>query len=663
MLKNAWNIEQNINQILVNHNYQSEDPSLIDTYIATGVNWGYVESQLAQHVDPMLLLTIAILLLIIIFTGYLIIYNVFQVSVTNDIRYYGLLKTIGTTGRQIKRMVRQQAWILSLFGIPLGLLTGYGIGCVLTPFVLLQLDGIQANTTSTNPIIFLIAAVFAFLTIHISCRRPCRIAANVSPIEAVRYTEKVYYGRSAKKSNERMSLPQMAWANLGRSRSKTAITILSLSLSILLLHLTFTFTNSFDMNKYLSKMVSDFIIADAHYFKIGEFWSADYAISEDIISAINKQSGMEGGGRVYGKSSAIEAFVTETDYRDEYADIYSPETLEQNIAQLEKNEDGLLPMDIQLYGMERYVLDQLKVVAGDISKLYDSSQPYIAAVYMENDYGVPKMDSHWANVGDAVTLRYIDEYEFYDLSTGSIIDPQALPEDAGYGTRPKTYHDVTYEVAVLVSIPYSLSYRYYSLNEFVLNDQVFRADSDTENIMYYSFDSSDASMHDMENFISAYTATEMPQLDYESKGSYAAAFESLQNTFLFTGGMLSIIVGLVGILNFLNAILTSIFTRSREFAMLQSIGMTNGQLKQMLIWEGLYYTLGAVLISSLCCLISAPMLSHTAERILWFLSYRFSPIPLLVMTPVFTILGVIIPLVLYRVTARKSLIERLRETE
>mgnify|MGYP002508837853 CR=1 FL=1 len=72
--------------------------------------------------------------------AYLIIYNVFQISVTNDIRFYGLLKTIGTTGRQIKRMIRQQALLLSLVGIPIGLLLGFVAGNILAPVIMAYLS-------------------------------------------------------------------------------------------------------------------------------------------------------------------------------------------------------------------------------------------------------------------------------------------------------------------------------------------------------------------------------------------------------------------------------------------------------------------------------------------------------------------------------------------
>ncbi len=97
MLKNGpRNIAGDLDQILENHGYQAES-SAQPGYIHTGVNWGYTGAQLSGSMDPATFIAICAVLLLIIFTGYLIIYNVFQISVTNDIRFYGLLKTIGTT--------------------------------------------------------------------------------------------------------------------------------------------------------------------------------------------------------------------------------------------------------------------------------------------------------------------------------------------------------------------------------------------------------------------------------------------------------------------------------------------------------------------------------------------------------------------------------------
>ena len=80
--------------------------------------------------DPPTVIGVLAALLLIILTGYLIIYNIFQISVIKDIRFYGLLKTIGTTGKQIKKIIRRQALVLAAIGIPIGLVAGYFV-CLL----------------------------------------------------------------------------------------------------------------------------------------------------------------------------------------------------------------------------------------------------------------------------------------------------------------------------------------------------------------------------------------------------------------------------------------------------------------------------------------------------------------------------------------------------
>ena len=102
MLKNgARSIASDLETILENHGYQSE--SMGENHISIGINWGYTGAQLSDKLDPAVVAIIAGVLLLILLTGYLIIYNVFQISVAGDIRYYGLLKAIGTTPRQLRR--------------------------------------------------------------------------------------------------------------------------------------------------------------------------------------------------------------------------------------------------------------------------------------------------------------------------------------------------------------------------------------------------------------------------------------------------------------------------------------------------------------------------------------------------------------------------------
>ena len=132
MLSSSLDIDGTMEEIEEDLGYQRDDPGA-DTYLNYGVNWGYTTAQAAAELDPGLLAAMAAFLLLVIFTGYLIIYNIFQISVTGDIRYYGLLKTIGVTPRQLRRIIRQQALLLCGVGCPLGLIAGWLVGSCLVP--------------------------------------------------------------------------------------------------------------------------------------------------------------------------------------------------------------------------------------------------------------------------------------------------------------------------------------------------------------------------------------------------------------------------------------------------------------------------------------------------------------------------------------------------
>lgn len=676
MFQNASSIEKDFITVLENHGYQNEDPDK-DNYIKIGINWGYVGAQLSDSMDFSVILGIATALILIIFTGYLIIYNIFQISVTGDIRYYGLLKTIGTTGKQIKKIVITQSLFLSVVGIPIGLLLGYGAGVLLAP-VITQTAAINNSvyyaSASANPVIFIGAALFSVVTVLISCREPAKIAGKVSPIEALRYIEsdRSFRGKKTKKvSKKGISLFSMAYANMGRNRKKTFVTILSMSLSIVLFILTITLSNGFSMEKYLSNMINtDFIVADASYFNVMLHWGDRTPVSDDIVTQIQHMEGITGAGKTYGESDLpIYDFVTEDYIKNGHlSHYYSSENMERYINTLQKEGDMILN-STDIYGMDDFCLDKLKVWDGDISRL-KTEENVIAAVYFEDDYGNMEDHTNWAKTGDIVKIRYTDELEYYNTETGKIYeesDLDSLPLSPTFplAVRPKTYRDVEYEVAAVISVPTSLNYRTYSNEQFVLNAEQFMKDTGTSIPMYYTFDMVDdeAVKKDMESFLADYTENIDSTLDYESRYTYAKDFESFRNMFMMMGSILSFIVGLIGILNFLNAVLTGIITRHREFAMLQSIGMTGKQLKKMLVLEGLFYTLGSVVISLLLTIMTSHLVANVMENMFWFFEYHFTITPLFIAIPIFTLLGILLPLISYRFLAKKSIVERLREAE
>ena len=126
---------------------------------------------------------------------------------------------------------------------------------------------------------------------------------------------------------------------------------------------------------------------------------------------------------------------------------------------------------------------------------------------------------------------------------------------------------------------------------------------------------------------------------------------------------MTFVVAVIGILNFINAILTSIVTRLRELAMLESIGMTKKQIIKMLTLEGIYYA-GFTMISSV---LIGMLMSVTILRVLtsqiWFMKYQFVIWPMLVTFPFLLVLGWLVPKAAYYFQGKKSMIEQLKNAD
>ena len=662
-LKSTTYIKGNLGRILEESGYQAVDKTQ-PNYIDVGVNWAYLGAQFVGKADLGMILGLVGLLLLIICTGYLIIYNIFHISVTQDIQFYGLLKTIGTTSHQIHSLLLRQVFMLSGIGIPIGLLLGYLGGNILAPFVMANLS--YKNTyTSLNPWIFIGASLFSLFTVFLSCYKPSRIAGKVSPIEAIRYTGQVTGNKRVKKTKGGAKLHRMALSNLNRNKRKTILVVLSLSLAVVLLQVTYTFTKGVDMDKYMAHFsVCDFVLGHTDYFQTGGgIFSQEQAVNEETIRAMEEQGGITEAGKVYGDSIGCKDFVTKERYRR-----VSPEWLDDGeINELlkceEYNEEGLIAASVDLYGMEAFPLTQLEVIDGDLAPLFDSTQKVIAAVYHTDDYDQPKLESNWANVGDTVTLRHVKEWEYYDIRTGKVLSEESEIEGMYWGYRSTVYEDVAYKVVACVKVPSPMSFRYYGSDAFVLNSEVFKEDTGKSDVMVYLANTTKESNAQMEAFLQDYTEKNNPDMDFESKKSCTDVFEEFKGMFELLGGILSGIIALVGILNFLNASLTSILARKREFAMLQSIGMTGRQLKGMLILEGLYYIGFTTIISLSLSMLMGSIMKKGIGEILWFFTYHFTLLPVFIILPIYLVLGIMVPLGSYHVLAKQTVVERLREVQ
>ncbi|AJE52365.1 MULTISPECIES: ABC transporter permease [Paenibacillus] len=626
MFDNSSNMRENLNKVITESGYSLDQNA--PNYIASSVNWAYLSNTFSSN--PEAVFPLATGLLLIMLTGYLIIYNIFQISVMRDIRFYGLLKTIGTTSKQISRIIRRQALFLSLIGVPIGLLGGFGVGKSLIPLLLMNNYRHAEVTLSPNPWIFIDSALFAVVTVMISAYKPSRIAATVSPIEAVRYVDGATKKgkKKLKKSTNGAKMPLMARVNLGRNKKRTTLVLLSLSLGLVLLNTTFTLFQSLDMNKYVSKSHdTDFLIAHADYFQ-EHFTGPDNATTESYIQAVQAQPGFEEGGRLYSGSNL---FTVEHKENKEgmklYGEIVTP--------------DARGNLSAIVYGLEDLPLHRLQLIDGELDYGKLASGKYILEGVRLDNYDNPEMELSVYKVGEKVTLhKYMgtanaQEYTSHEFTVLGHVGVKS----SNSGVAVASYTD------------------------FYLPADIYKTLVKKPVIMSYAFNVSDSKEKTMENFIKNYTEIKEPVMDYRSKSTVIAELSGMQKTILMIGGTLSIIIGVIGIVNFANALLTSILTRHQEFAILQSIGMTNKQLKTMLVYEGMYYVLGTSICSILLGSLLSVLIAKPLSAQIWFMSYKFIIWPLILMLPVLLVLGICLPLAIYSLSDRKTIVERLRTAE
>ncbi|MBS7159007.1 MAG: ABC transporter permease [Collinsella sp.] len=226
-MKNTKNIEQNLKEYVKSLGGQTEDSNGRE-YIHIAVNYVLY----SEDGNTGLILSIFFFAALFILCGYLLIYNIFDIGVMQDIQQFGIMKTIGMTGKQIKRLMRRQMLFLSLIGIPIGLLLGYGLGVLLLPVILKNWEYSEEELTivqSAHPAIFALTIIFVLITVFLSMRRPSQKAAKYSAIETAKYTE------IKKKTAEKdiRSIRNIAKSNLQRNRKRTTLVFTSLILSVI----------------------------------------------------------------------------------------------------------------------------------------------------------------------------------------------------------------------------------------------------------------------------------------------------------------------------------------------------------------------------------------------------------------------------------------------
>lgn len=179
------------------------------------------------------------------------------------------------------------------------------------------------------------------------------------------------------------------------------------------------------------------------------------------------------------------------------------------------------------------------------------------------------------------------------------------------------------------------------------------------------FDTEKEQQQEMEDYLSEYTTQKNLDVLYQSAEKLGASIQTMKNSTLLIGGLIGGIFALVGIINLMNLIMTSIVTRRHEFASMQSIGMTTKQLRRMVMTESLSYVLRAGVIGT----VVAVVLGVTAVKLLvengpfWYMTFHLTILPAILLSLIYIVLAIIIPMVALRLLNRQSIVERLRTGE
>lgn len=630
-----------------------------ETDVDYGVNWAYMQSRFAA-VDPLTFFMAAGALAVILLTAYLIIYNIFQISVMTDIRFYGLLKTIGTTKRQLRRLITRQAALLSVAGIPAGLLAGYAIGKFSLPFMMGVMDyGTMEISLEFDPAVLVSGALFSAFTVWVSCRKPGRIAGSVSPVEAVKYTEMMQLGRrsfSRKRKRRPFSYMSMAFANLGRNRKKTGIVVAAVSLSMILLTLMMTAAGSFRTEQYLEQRIAGDVMIGSVDLLGARYLGSGYELDPQFVGLARSQAGIREERELWGSFS--KAVRLDGKGLEQLRRLDAEGRLRRD----ERTQDGLDEMlegnklmYVMAYGYTDSLMKNLKTLEGtlDIEKFQRGG--YILLTQFLGEGWLDAEDSLY-HPGDKVTVSSVTEAS----KAHEVLDEAGETADVWYDNRAEK----EYEVMAVVEMPYSLGMNRFSPNamDVVLPLKEFSQGGAGSDVCFArSFEIEEEYRDAFEAAVKAYTETVNPYMGYVSKRTLENEFKEMTNVIATIGIVLAGVIAFIGILNFINAMYTGVNARRQEFAMLQSIGMTGGQLQKMLICEGISYVVFAGMVSFVLGSILAYAVLSALNNVILFFMYRFQILPFAIMLPVLTAVAVLTPVVSLRRLQRRSIVERLRE--
>ncbi|MDY6080182.1 MAG: FtsX-like permease family protein [Ezakiella sp.] len=609
MLKNSFMIRDKLLKIAERNGYKVVDypGNLSDKEIRIGVNFAYLLSGDSSFDFKTFLPFLAFLILVMV-AGYLIINNIFKISVNEDIKLLGLLKTIGMTKPQIKKLVHLESLAASLPAIIVGDIVGISIGKVILNKIFASNEMLIDVKLSLAVIILIIlfSTAFTLLTVFLSVMRPARYAAKVSPIDASRYNE---IEIKKKYKSEDISLGKLARRQVFSNKFRFISIVLSISLSAVILNSVLTYTGNIDLEKGVSDVITtDYNIASPKYFRY-MYLGSEEGIDKKFIDEIENYKGFKSGGALYSSG---------------YEHTYPKIKIEDN---------KVAPL---LFGMDDYLINKQKFIDGDFDKEKWQTGNYIIIGEQGDKKSAFK-------TGDRIKINVKNKVKEVQVM-GKI--------DYNFSNGLRYFLVVKEDINDESSPTLGLEYIY-------MNPTEYKELTGDRSIMSYGFDVEDSEKENFDKLLKSFENES--GFSYDSRDLQIKSFKDFKNLIEFAGYSLSIVLFLISVLNFINVIATEILRNMVNLSILEAIGMTKKNIKKYLVKKNLIYSLGGLVFSFIIMLlVDKYILIGFMEQTKWT-SYKFVIMPLILVNFVNIIIGIIFTGRFYEKHSRDSLVDRIRD--
>lgn len=572
----------------------------------------------ANYVDPATIPVIVGIMLIVVLAGIITIYSVYYVSMNQRVREFGKLKAIGATKRQLRQIVLREGMGVALFAIPIGLLIGtVAVKVVLLQFVEPAKDSNVLITEAYKVVakgevqlyywwIYLLAIAVTLCTVYLSLMKPMRMAAKVSEIEAMRYQGGSKRQKSSRKGYQFLNIGRLTKRNLAENKKKSTITIVSMAVTGIFVMMVATVLSCANpMESAKSSIVGQYEISP-------------------IVESGNKEH---------------------PEY--EWAEVQKNNPLNEGLKQQIEELDGVERVD---------VFTALKVSGGPfeekIGTEFINGVPEEYAEELKKGITEGNVTYEELKSGDKVILDRALLHWYPDIKVG---DKLKLNIHDGDNTFQK-------EIEVAAIGEYGTGLTNYNC--------LIMAKEGAEKLTINNSSSYFQVIAD-KDYDEALEASLQAIVDGSGRlqmRTWKNEYDTWENAIQMTRGAcyaFIIILAAISIMNLINTMINSVHVRKKELGMMQAIGMSDRQLMKMLQLEGIFYTVGTLIISiGVGSLAGYPLFLYAKRTGMFDIStYHYPVTAAIIIILTLFVIQMLLAIFIAKSVRKDSLIERIRFSE